>query len=1136
MQSPMKKLSSCLFPLVSGASLLVRLLYPSLSVAATVCDPAVAKMVSVQGSVEVRRAGRTEWRPARLNDIYCPGDRIQVGERSRAEVALASQPLLRLDQNSTITLGGVKQERTSLVELLKGAMYFFSRSPRSLEVHTAFVNAGIEGTEGLIVAAADRSLISVFEGKVLAANGAGSLVLTGGQSAVAEQGRAPVFTVIARPRDAVQWALYYPPALYFRPEEFQAGPAVQGALRTSIASYMKGDFQTAFESLREIPETIAEPRFFSYRASLLLAVGRVDEALADIERALRLNPASGDALALRAITAVVKGDRQNALGGAKKAVAADPNSSAALIALSYAQQANFDLEGARNALKQAVQISPENALAWARLAELEMSFAELDEALEAAKKAAALNPNLSRTQTVLGFAYLTQVDTAEAKKAFDKAIELDQADPLPRLGLGLARIREGDLPEGRREIEIAASLDANNSIFRSYLGKAYFEEKRAGADEREYAIAKELDPKDPTPWFYDAIQKQTTNRPVEALRDVEKAIELNDNRAVYRSRLLLDSDLAARSAGLGRIYGDLGFEQLALVEGWKSVETDPANFSAHRLLADSYAILPRHEIARVSELLQSQLLQPLNATPIQPRLAESNLFLVGAGGPGALSFNEFNPLFNRNGVTFQGTGLAGENSTYAGEGVLAGIYNKASFSVGGFRFQTEGWRANSDQMDNIGNAFVQWQISPRTSVQAEYRYRRTVAGEVRLRFEPDDFLPNRRREDTTQSGRLGFQHAFAPNSRLIGNFTYQDADRLVRDRPVPADLFGSLRGRDQAVSGELQHLFRSAYVNIVSGLGHFNIDSADKNTIMASAPPGIVTLDEFTTDKDVRHTNLYLYTYTRLPQNLILTLGASGDFFDTDLPGAKNPKQFNPKFGLSWSPIAATTIRGAVFRTLKRTLITNQTLEPTQVAGFNQFFDDLNATKSWRYGVAVDQKLPGGVFGGVEYTFRDSEVPFIGSTAGGIGQQEVDWKEKLLRAYLFWTPHDRVALSAGYEWERFDREELFADGAKRVEMNRVPLGVNYFHPLGLSASLKATYINQRGAFQRIAATAFESGHDDFWTVDAAISYRLPKRRGFITIGAKNLFDQKFKYFDPDRSNARVIPDRVFFTRLTLALP
>ena len=103
---------------------------------------------------------------------------------------------------------------------------------------------------------------------------------------------------------------------------------------------------------------------------------------------------------------------------------------------------------------------------------------------------------------------------------------------------------------------------------------------------------------------------------------------------MYRSRLLLDSDLAARSASLGRIYADLGFQNLALVEGWNSVNTDPGNYSAHRLLADSYAALPRHEIARVSELLQSQMLQPLNTTPIQPRLGESNLFLISSQGPG----------------------------------------------------------------------------------------------------------------------------------------------------------------------------------------------------------------------------------------------------------------------------------------------------------------------------------------------------------------------------------------------------------------------------------------------------------------------------------------------------------------------
>jgi glutamate-1-semialdehyde aminotransferase len=51
---------------------------------------------------------------------------------------------------------------------------------------------------------------------------------------------------------------------------------------------------------------------------------------------------------------------------------------------------------------------------------------------------------------------------------------------------------------------------------------------------------------------------------------------------------------------------------------------------------------------------------------------------------------------------------------------------------------------------------------------------------------------------------------------------------------------------------------------------------------------------------------------------------------------------------------------------------------------------------------------------------------------------------------------------------------------------------------------------------------------------------LPKRYGFITVGAANLFDEKFKYFDTDRGaahrNPRITPDRMVFGKITLALP
>jgi len=1102
---PMKTIVPSLSRLVICTGFLTVLLYPTASPAAT-CEQWVAKVVSVEGKVDVRRAGETQWQPAKLNDTYCPGDVIRVQERSRADIALINQPVLRLDQNTTITLGGLK-EGTSLIELAKGAAHFFSRLPRNLEIRTAFVNAGVEGTEGLVRVETDKASITIFEGKVLASNEAGSLRLTDGQSAEAQKGKAPVARIVVRPRDAVQWALYYPPIMDIPPEVLAK-------------------------------EDLNDPRFLAIRAASSLAVGRVDEANADIERALKINPRASEALAEQSVIAVVQNDKDKALNLAQQAVAADPKSSSARIALSFAQQAQFDLEGARKNLEEAVKVNPNDALAWARLAELRASFGELDKALEAAQKAVALNPKLERTQTVLGFAYLTKVNTEQAKAAFTKAIELDQAASLPRLGLGLAKFREGHVEEGRKDMEVAASLDPNNALVRSYLGKAFFEEKRDQLTEREFATAKQLDPKDPTPFFYDALQKQLTNRPVEALQDMEKAIELNDNRAVYRSKLQLDEDLAARSTSLARIYSNLGFQQLALVEGWRSLNTDPTSFSAHRFLADSYSVLPRHQIARVSELLVSQLLQPINVTPIQPSLAESNLFLLGAQGAASTSFNEFNTLMvNRDRVALQASGLVGSFNTSAGEGVASGIYKKASFSVGYSHFNTDGWRANgrtnTGQQDEIGDVFVQYELTPKTSVQAEVRSRKIDFGDNQLKFFKDDFSEGLRQQIKTGSARLGFHHELMPGSDLIANVTYQNLKNDANDLTDPATFHPEAIADQHAWQGEAAYLLRSQYVNLFVGGGRVNIRGNDRVTAELFGFPFI----DLTVTREGSHTNGYLYSYLKPLQTLTATLGFSVDAVDAASPQAKSiENQVNPKFGLVWNPTPSTTIRAAAFKVLKRTLLTNQTIEPTQVAGFNQFFDDANTTSSWRYGGAIDQKFSKTLYGGVEYSQRDLDVPFFDAVVTN-SEVTVPWKERQSRAYLFWTPHEWLAVTGEWLWEGLKRDPTFAFGAKTVETYMVPVGVSFFHPSGLSVSVKETYVHQQGSFEHFSAPGiFEDGHDSFWLLDAAINYRLPKRYGLITLGVTNLTNEHFQFFDSDPLNPRIVPERFFFARVTLALP
>lgn len=1070
---------------------------------------AVARAVSVQGTVETQRVGQAQWQPVALNDAFAPGDTIRVMARSRADIALLDQSVLRLNANSTIKVEAPKQGKTGVIDMIRGAAHFFSRGPNSLEVTTPFTVAGVRGTEFFISLEPQAALLTVFEGTVVAQNAAGSLVLGDGQSAIAEAGKAPVARVVVRPRDAVHWTLYYPPVIQDR----------------------------------QAP---------TYRAQSLLAVGAVDEARAELGRLRQTAPRNADALSLLSIMALVQGDRDQSRQLALGAVEAQPTSASALMARSYAEQAGLDLAAARASVRQAVDAEPSNALAWARLAELHSSFGETDQADSAARRAVELQPDLSRTQTVLGFAQLTAIQVAQARASFEKAITFDQADPLPRLGLGLAKIRSGELDAGSREIEIAASLDPGNALVRSYLGKAYYEEKRSPRDEREFGVAKQLDPRDPTPWFYDAIAKQTTNRPMEALQDLEQARERNEGRAIYRSQLLLDSDAAARAASQARIYSELGFQQRALVEGWQAVNRDPGNFSAHRFLADSYAVLPRHEIARVSELLQSQLLAPATNTPLQPRLAESNLMLISSGGPGAASFNEFNPLFNRDGISLLASGMAGQQGTGAGDVVVSGISGRVSYSLGYSKFQTDGFRVNADQKDDIGNAFVQFDLTPQTSVQAEYRNRQTEWGDLQQKFFPGVFSTSLRNSVDSDTYRLGLRHALSPASTLIGSYIHQDRDTGARFSQAPdfglgiPGLDGAVTIPERAKGAELQHIFRSDRFNLRSGVGYFEVDRTENvdQTLFFPLPsppfpPGSTApLPQPTvvTNARSRHVNAYAYGTLQLSGNAQLVLGASYDAIDGSVASTSG-HQFNPKLGLIWNVTPATTVRAAAFRVLKRTLITNQTLEPTEVAGFNQFYDDANFTKSRRLGVALDQKFSATVFGGIEASKRATVVPWTcaNPVCGALGDRQADWDEQVLRAYAFWSPHPQWALRADYLFERFERDPAFTGGAARdLDSQRLQLGVRYFQPSGLSAALTATYWRQSGDFGD--NNTFQSGSENFWTTDAAISYRLPNRTGFVSVGVSNLFDKQFRYLDTDGASPTIQPRRMVFAKVTFVLP
>ena len=156
---------------------------------------------------------------------------------------------------------------------------------------------------------------TVFQGLVVASNEQGKLDVGSGQAVTAKKGMAPQYMAVVKPRDAVQWTLYYPTII--------------------DASAAKSEVQTL----------LAE-------ASHSLSLGQVRKAQDDISRILQKDKENSDAIALQAIIAVVNNDRQQALTLATKAFSLAPDSTTAGLALSYAQQALFAIEGALATLQK----------------------------------------------------------------------------------------------------------------------------------------------------------------------------------------------------------------------------------------------------------------------------------------------------------------------------------------------------------------------------------------------------------------------------------------------------------------------------------------------------------------------------------------------------------------------------------------------------------------------------------------------------------------------------------------------------------------------------------------------------------------------------------------------------------------
>jgi tetratricopeptide (TPR) repeat protein len=1095
---------------------------------------------------------------------------VRTGADSRATLLLSDRSVIRLNQSAVVEIKAPSRpESGRRFRLRAGKLFFFNRErPMDVEFETPVATGAIRGTEFLLeVDPADGTTrLAILDGEVELTAGDSKARVKGGEEAVVRPGAVPERRPLVEVASRVQWVLYYPGVLHV--PDLALTAAEKSAWRNSLAAYSSGDLAGALAAL---PTGAAgdSDGARAYVAALRLGAGEVEEA----ERLLSQLPQHHPAVAaLGELMATVRSQPWTPSEA--------PASASEWLAHSYRLQSEARLDEALSAARRSVTMSPEFGFGWVRVAELEFGFEHVSAmraALEAARRWSPGNP---RGATIEGYALLARGAPGAALVRFDDARRLDGSFAEAWVGRALCLARLGRFGEARQDLQVAAALEPRRGIVRSYLGKAWGASGEDALAEKEFRLARELDPADPTAWLYSALQRYQTHRLNEAVRDLERSVELNDNRSLFRSRYLLDRDRATRSADLSAIYDSVGLGDVGERAAARAVQDDYSNFSGHLFLSRSLQSgqVPspfdlRMETPRQSELLLANLLAPAGGGNLSLLLSQQDRLQSFDPRPvGGSSFTEY-----------RSTGDFDQALTLFGQ--VGGL----SYAVDGEYSLWNDRRVNNDRKSTYVSTQLKQQIGESDSLYLQVSDGRGIGGDLARYYDPGSANALLRYKEAQEPGVfLGWHHEWTPGSHTL-LFASRLQDRLVLQGPTPNVLKAHLTGGviDQVLadpffsenlhseytlhSVELQQIWENEHHTLVAG-GRYQQAAAETEVEMSRGLGTLVTpvgAPESVSPGMERINGYALYTWHPIPA-LHLTAGLSYDHLsypqNVDLPpvsGAeRSASRVSPKVGLTLRPWKDGYLRAAYTRSLGGLYFDDSVrLEPTQLAGFVTSYRSLIPESASgllagadfeTWGAGFDQRFAGGTYVGVSGEILKSDgdrgIGIYTSTlplallqlSPAQTVENLDFEERSLTLYVSqllgeeWAAGVRYRLSQAELSSNFPLIPTGATGAGNLStdqtsvLGQLKLFVVWNHPSGFFAGWDSDAYHQSNR-----GYSPDRPGDSFWQHNVHAGYRFPRRRAEIRVGVLNLNDQDYRVNPLNYVSTDIPRRRTFYTSLRI---
>ncbi len=902
-----------------------------------------------------------------------------------------------------------------------------------------------------------------------------------------------------------------------------------------------------------------------------LMAGRVEEARSRLEAAVNLPPpAPRLARALLVQIDLVQNRKEAAQTEASQALALAPDSPMALFSMGLVKMAAFNLTAATRYLEKAIDADPRFVEAYVYLAKIWLGSEYLSRAQRTIDKALHLAPSDPLVLSLAGFVRLAFRDYSEAFQYWNRALQANPRFGEPHLGLGIYYFRHREFRRGLEEMLTATLLDPRVASYQTELGKALYQVRSFDRALEVYDYTKTLDPRDPNPYFYKGIALSDLNRPGEAIQEINKSIELNDNVAMFRARSLLDQDLAVRNYSLAKSYQQLGLNEWAYSKAVTAVNYNPHESSAHLFLRDVILGATSEASFLTGGLLVSTANIEATLFRVLSRANQATFSNIPLNGTEALGFTtDYTPMFEMpygRAVASGGIGAwEGGKSIQDHQGL---VYAGAPGVAGGafvryFDNRGANWPSDVtlDSFNGNGRMYdietlAKWEPTVKGTLSGFYQYtdqKATDQGTYRQapQFPYVDPINNVVGNNVVERQRfyeMAYYHRFNPQAASLIYYSHLELPyHSLKPSSATSSIdtgFGifpisgqeSLSLTFDRTSNNLQaqqHLRLSCLGqhSLIGGFDYFTCPGVSQrknqtDTIIIDTFPAIITQSQSSSWPPQWSYSFYLLDYWRPFKGLVLELGLFKDFNKAVRSGISQNLLFpeniytslwSPRFGANYQFAVNGTqhvLRAALGRYLNTHLITQPLLVPAETASFPWAIDSGSGTEIRQAGVAWETQWNSRTFTTLRLNALRLSTPTFFTDAAGLDHSMWQtWKRYQASFVLNRILVSSLGLSLGVMGKRVipDLSYEATDGLQSYSEFNAFIGLAYLHPQGWLARIRPLLVQQYGKI---------TGHtadNPFVILNLTVGRDFPNKRGFALFEVQNLFNRRpFYSLEPAR--------------------